>query len=138
MVFSMKIYYFIIKLGKRHIILSRTLISYFISCKIWAGPEKTRIISYFSNGINKYRQNLYHSTCQKMTIENSYISHVSGWDDVTLQDVSCLWKLHVDSIPIAGISDDDWTSLVEACWIIWRIIWSIIVRIMNYYSAYHQ
>jgi hypothetical protein len=81
MMFSMKIYYFIIKLGKIHIIPLRTLISYFISCKIWAGPEKTRIISYCSNRINKYWQNLYHSTCQKMTIENSYISHVSGWDD---------------------------------------------------------
>jgi hypothetical protein len=36
----MKIYFIIIKLEKIHIILQMTPISYFISCKKWAGPEK--------------------------------------------------------------------------------------------------
>jgi Plant mobile domain len=33
---------------------------------------------------------------------------------ITLQDVACLWGLPVNGIPVTGISDDDWMSLVEA------------------------
>jgi hypothetical protein len=32
---------------------------------------------------------------------------------ITLQDVACLWGLSVDDIPVTGISDDDWTLLME-------------------------
>jgi hypothetical protein len=32
---------------------------------------------------------------------------------VTLQDVMCLWGLPVDGIPGIGISDDNWTPLVD-------------------------
>jgi Plant mobile domain len=33
---------------------------------------------------------------------------------ITLQDVTCLWGLPVNGIPITGISDDSWTPLVKA------------------------
>jgi hypothetical protein len=61
--------------------MQRTSFSYFISCKIWTGSKKTRIISCCSNQTNKYQQSLYHNTCRKMTTRNSYVSHDSGWDD---------------------------------------------------------
>jgi hypothetical protein len=33
---------------------------------------------------------------------------------VPLRDVACLWGLPIDNIPVIGISDDDWTLLMEA------------------------
>jgi hypothetical protein len=33
---------------------------------------------------------------------------------VTLHDVVCLWGLPVNGLPLTGVSDDDWTSLVDA------------------------
>jgi hypothetical protein len=55
--------------------------SYFISWKIWASLEKTRVISYCSNWTHKYQQSLYHCTCREMSIRNSYISHADGRND---------------------------------------------------------
>jgi Plant mobile domain len=33
---------------------------------------------------------------------------------ITLQDMACLWGLPIDGIPVTGVSDDDWTPMVEA------------------------
>jgi Plant mobile domain len=33
---------------------------------------------------------------------------------ITLQDMACLWGLPVDGISDTGVSDDDWTHLMEA------------------------
>ena len=34
---------------------------------------------------------------------------------VTLQDVSCLWALPIQGIPVTGVSDSNWSGLVDEC-----------------------
>ena len=34
---------------------------------------------------------------------------------VTLQDVSCLWALPIQGTPVTGVSDSNWSGLVDEC-----------------------
>jgi hypothetical protein len=70
-------------------------------------------IAQFANATTRLDKALITALVERWRPETHTFHLPFGEMTMTLQDVSCLWGLPIQGLPVTGISDDDWSSDIE-------------------------